>query len=67
MKMLTVHRPTEADRELIQWCVDGVLLVIPGICPWHERTTMVAVRDLNVSEGRNLYYQLNELAESGAR
>lgn len=50
MKMLTVQRPTEADREFFQWDAGGELLVVPGICPWHERTTMVTVRDVEVSE-----------------
>ncbi|OBJ00224.1 hypothetical protein A5624_08535 [Mycobacterium sp. 1482292.6] len=50
MEMLTVHRPTEADREFFQWDVGGELPVVPGIGPWHERTTMVIVRDLDVSE-----------------
>lgn len=50
MKVLTVHRPTEADRAFFQWPVEGELLVVPGICPWHDATTMVIVRDLDVSE-----------------
>ncbi|OBJ43105.1 hypothetical protein A5621_00835 [Mycobacterium colombiense] len=50
MKMFTVYRPTDADRDFFQWCVDGELLAIPGVCPWHERTTMLTVSDLDVSE-----------------
>ncbi|OMB93222.1 hypothetical protein [Mycobacterium colombiense] len=50
MKVLVVHRPTEADREFFQWTVDGKLLVVPGVCPWQGCTTIVIACDLDVSE-----------------
>lgn len=52
MKMLTVHQPTEADREFFQWSVDRELVAIPGACPPGARNPMtLVVRDLDISEG----------------
>lgn len=50
MKVLTVYRPTDAVREFFQWDVGGELLVVPGVCPWRESTTLVLVSDLDVRE-----------------
>jgi len=65
MKVLTVYRPTEADREFFQWCVHGELLAIPGVCPWHERGVTVTVRDLEVSEDDMIAACLNTFEATG--
>ncbi|BBY35895.1 hypothetical protein MMAN_58110 [Mycobacterium mantenii] len=65
MQVLTVYRPTKADREFFQWSVDGELLAIPGICPWHECTTMLMVRDLDVREEDVIAACRNSFENSG--
>ncbi|OBK30145.1 hypothetical protein A5659_03635 [Mycobacterium sp. 1165196.3] len=65
MRMFTVHQPTEADHDFFQWTVSGELIVVPGICPWNERTTMLMVREVHVREDDLISACLNTFGNSG--